>query len=131
MGKGFSLLMFGGTIWQLVARRSTQKVNRKMLTAACLLLLCSTVVRIPFQFLSMSNDRRLSPLVIQHLIIDIIRIIEGLILYRDTYPGGPTSFFASVSQWTFVSKNYLYTVQSLIGDGVMVSFIFVKMNVIC
>lgn len=67
---------------------------------------------------------------IQHLVIDIIRTMEGLILYRDTYPGGPTAFFSDWSQWTFVSKNYVYTIQSLIGDSVIVSFIFVKINVI-
>ena len=60
--------------------------------------------------------------------IDIIRIMEGLILYRDTYPGGPVAYFADVSQWTFVSKNYVFTAQTLIGDGVVVSFVLVKMD---
>ena len=62
--------------------------------------------------------------------IDIIRIMEGLILYRDTYPGGPVGYFADMSQWTFVSTNYLYTAQTLIGDGVVVSFVFVEMSLI-
>ncbi|KAG9313792.1 hypothetical protein JVU11DRAFT_6152 [Chiua virens] len=93
---GFSLLMFGGTIWVLFYQRSTREVNRKMVTVACSLLLFSTV----------------------HFVIDIIRIIQGLILYRDT-SAGPSGYFADVSQWTFVSKNYIYTVQTLIGDGVM------------
>ena len=47
--------------------------------------------------------------------------MEGLILYRDTYPGGPVAYFSDVSQWTFVSKNYVFTAQTLIGDGVVVS----------
>ncbi|KAG9313806.1 hypothetical protein JVU11DRAFT_6167 [Chiua virens] len=67
-----------------------------MVTVACSLLLFSTV----------------------HFMIDIIRIVQGLILYRDT-PTGPTGYFADVSQWTFIAKNYIYTVQTLIGDGVM------------
>lgn len=46
MWQGFSLLMFGGTIWVLLSRRSTHQVNRFMLTVACLLLMCSTVVRV-------------------------------------------------------------------------------------
>jgi hypothetical protein len=61
-------------------------------------------------------------------VIDIIRIMEGLILYRDTYPGGPIAYFSDMSQWTFVSTNYLYTAQTLIGDGVVVSLVFVEMS---
>lgn len=45
-GQGFSLLMFGGTIHVLWSRQSTHRVNRSMLTVACLLLLISTVVRV-------------------------------------------------------------------------------------
>ncbi|KAF8129476.1 hypothetical protein EV363DRAFT_1584542 [Boletus edulis] len=89
---GFSLLMFGATIWTLLS--STRKLNRKMITVACALLLCSTV----------------------HFVIDIMRVMDGLILYRDT---GPIAYFADVSQWTFVAKNYVFTAQTLIGDGVV------------
>ncbi|KAF8436521.1 hypothetical protein L210DRAFT_3548252 [Boletus edulis BED1] len=94
---GFSLLMCGGTIWVLLSQRSTRRVNFKMLTVACMLLLFSTV----------------------HLGIDIIRTMEGLILYRDTYPGGPVGYFSDVSQWTLLSKTYVYIVQTLIGDSVV------------
>ena len=45
-GQGFSLLMFGGTIWTLLSQRSTHPVNRKMFTVALLLLLFSTAVRV-------------------------------------------------------------------------------------
>ena len=55
--------------------------------------------------------------------------MEALILYRDTYPGGPTAFFADVSQWTFVSKNYVYTIQTLLGDLVIVSSVFLANRV--
>jgi hypothetical protein len=54
-------------------------------------------------------------------VIHIFRIMDGLILYRDTYRGGPSAYFSNVSQWTFVSKNYVYTAQTLAGDGVIVS----------
>jgi hypothetical protein len=94
---GFSLLMFGGTIWTLLSQRSTHQVNHKMFTVACALLLCSTT----------------------HIAIHIIRVMCGLILYRDTYPGGPVAYFSDVSQWTFTVKNHVYTVQTLIGDGVI------------
>ncbi|KAI9573137.1 hypothetical protein HD554DRAFT_1145974 [Boletus coccyginus] len=94
---GFSLLMFGGTMWTLLSQRSTRQVNRKMFVAACLLLLISTA----------------------HLIIHIIRIMYGLILYRDTYPGGPVAYFSDVSHWPFYVKNLLYTAQTLVGDAVV------------
>ncbi|KAG9308482.1 hypothetical protein JVU11DRAFT_11826 [Chiua virens] len=94
---GFSLLMFGGTMWILLSQRSTERLNHKMLAVACAFLLFSTV----------------------HFVIDIVRIMEGLILYRDSYPRGPDGYFSDVSHWTFVSKNYLYAAQTLIGDGVI------------
>jgi len=94
---GFSLLMFGGTIWTLLSQRSTYGVNRKMFTVACALLLISTA----------------------HLVVHIIRVMYGLILYRDTFPGGPVGYFSDVSQWTFNAKNHIYIVQTLIGDGVI------------
>ncbi|KAI9455537.1 hypothetical protein HD554DRAFT_2030893 [Boletus coccyginus] len=94
---GFSLLMFGGTIWTLLSQWSTHPVNRKMLTVACLLLLFSTT----------------------HFVIDIVRVMQGLIFFRDTYPGGSIGYFSDISQWTFVSKNYVFAVQTLLGDGVV------------
>lgn len=48
---GFSLLMFGGTIWVLFSRRSTHRPNHKMLTVTFLLLALSTVVRVSIRFL--------------------------------------------------------------------------------
>jgi len=49
----------------------------------------------------------------------------GLILYRDTYPGGPVAYFSVVSQWTFYLKNLVYIAQTVVGDGVIVRFVFV------
>lgn len=118
--------MFGGTIWELLFRRSSYQLNRKMLTVAFSLLFFSTVVSVSFYFSWIRIGQRSIAWGIQHLVIDIIRVMEGLILYRDTYPGGPVAFFSDWSQWTFVSKNYLFTVQSLIGDGVIVSFTSVR-----
>ncbi|KAF8548468.1 hypothetical protein OG21DRAFT_1423003 [Imleria badia] len=94
---GFSLLMFGATIWTLLFQRSIHQVNRMMFLVACALLLCSTA----------------------HLVIDIIRIMEGFIFYQDSYPGGPIAYFSEVSQWTFLAKNCVFTAQTLIGDSVV------------
>lgn len=59
--------------------------------------------------------------VVQHMVIDIIRTYEGLVQYRNTFqPDGPISYFSDVSQWSFVYKNLIYTLQTLVGDGVVV-----------
>jgi hypothetical protein len=52
VGKGFSLLMFGGTIWVLSSRRSA---HREMCTIACLLLVLSTVVRFLSSWISIEQ----------------------------------------------------------------------------
>ncbi|KIJ62366.1 hypothetical protein HYDPIDRAFT_176509 [Hydnomerulius pinastri MD-312] len=95
---GFSLLMFGGTLWSLGYRRATSDINRPIAGIATLLLILSTI----------------------HMVVDIIRIEEGLVLYRDTFPGGPPAFFADVAQETFVFKNAVYSLQTLLGDGVVI-----------
>ena len=55
------------------------------------------------------------------MIFDIIRLEEGLVSQRDTFPGGPQAFFADVTQPIFVSRNSIFVLQTLLGDGVVVS----------
>lgn len=95
---GFSLLMFIGTLWALFHRNISRAANIRMATVACSLLLFSTA----------------------HMIIDIIRTEEGLVQQRSTFDNGPIAFFADVAQWSFVYKNLLYTLQTLVGDGVVI-----------
>ncbi|OAX35329.1 hypothetical protein K503DRAFT_374291 [Rhizopogon vinicolor AM-OR11-026] len=95
---GFSILMFVGTMWTLTHKNRTQAVNRPIATVAILLLLLSTA----------------------HMIVDIVRIEEGLVKYRHTFKGGPPAFFADVAQVTFVTKNAIYIMQTLLGDGVVI-----------
>ncbi|KAG2144352.1 hypothetical protein DEU56DRAFT_732818 [Suillus clintonianus] len=92
---GFSVLMFIGTMWA-----STYKpdVNRSIASVAILLLMLSTA----------------------HVVVDIIRLEDGLVKYRDTFPGGPAAFFQDISQPTFVAKNLIYALQTMIGDGVVI-----------
>lgn len=54
------------------------------------------------------------------MIVDIVRTQEGLVTYRDSWPGGPLAFFGDVAQNTYVMKNAIYTLQTLVGDGVVV-----------
>ena len=46
---GFSLFMFGITLWVLLYRRSTKDVNRPMVVVAILLFAFSTMVRASFE----------------------------------------------------------------------------------
>ena len=55
------------------------------------------------------------------MIIDFVRVCRGLVFERDSYPGGPIAFFAQPSESTFVAKNAVYTIQTLLGDGILVS----------
>ncbi|KAI0360119.1 hypothetical protein OH77DRAFT_1517657 [Trametes cingulata] len=97
---GFSIFMFGVTVY--ILRRNSRSLDRPMnypmVAVSCALLLCSTA----------------------HMVIDIVRISDGLVWYRDTFQGGPIAFFALPSQSTFVAKNIVYSLQTLIGDGVLI-----------
>ncbi|KIK37471.1 hypothetical protein CY34DRAFT_810309 [Suillus luteus UH-Slu-Lm8-n1] len=95
---GFSVLMFIGTMWALTYKRSIRDLNRPVATAAVLLLILSTA----------------------HIIVDIVRTEYGLVIYRNTYPDGPAAYFADTSQGTFLIKNSIYVVQTLLGDAVAI-----------
>ncbi|KAG2120250.1 hypothetical protein DEU56DRAFT_928448 [Suillus clintonianus] len=95
---GFSVLMFMGTIWALTYNHRIQDVNRPITVVAILLLMLSTA----------------------HIVVNIVRVQDGLIKYRDTFPGGPVAFFGDVSQETYVIKHALYIIQTLLADGVVI-----------
>ncbi|KAG0708549.1 hypothetical protein DFH29DRAFT_843062 [Suillus ampliporus] len=95
---GFSVLMFIGTVWSLTYRHSMHEINRPITVVTILLFTLSTA----------------------HMVIDVIRIEDGLVKYRNTYPGGPAAFFADISQRTYVAKNAMYIIQTLLADGVVI-----------
>ncbi|KAG2032986.1 hypothetical protein BDR03DRAFT_710434 [Suillus americanus] len=95
---GFSVLMCLGTIWTFTYKRHTQDVNWPIAVVAALLFVLSTT----------------------HIVVVIIHTERGLVKYRDTFPGGPVAFFADVTQDTFIIKNAIYTLQTLLGDGVVI-----------
>lgn len=95
---GFSVLMFIGTVWALIYKRRVRDVNRLIAAVAIMLLTLSTA----------------------HMIVNIIRLEDGLVKYRDTYTDGPAAFFADVSQITYVIKNAIYILHTLLGDGVVI-----------
>jgi len=95
---GFSVLMFVGTMWALTRKRRMKEINRTNTAVAFMLLILSTA----------------------HMIVDIVRLEQGLVTYRDTFPGGPAAFFADVTQITFVVKNIMYSLQTMLGDGMVI-----------
>ncbi|KAF5379769.1 hypothetical protein D9615_005722 [Tricholomella constricta] len=95
---GFSVFMFGATIYSLVRRRATSdQLSYSMLTTACLLFIFSTV----------------------HMGIDIFRFIDAFIFHRDT-PDGPGKYFGDLGSSTWFVRNLVYTLQTLLGDGVVI-----------
>jgi len=58
------------------------------------------------------------------MVIDIIRLAHALISKQATAsPAAPDEYFANVTEWSFVSKTILYTLQTLLGDAVVVGTI--------
>jgi len=93
---GFSLLMFGMTVWVLTRRKKLGEYNVAMLVVAFLLLILSTM----------------------HMVVDIVRIFRGFVTLRDT--GKTLDFFGDISQMTFIFKNSVYTFQTVLGDSVVI-----------
>jgi hypothetical protein len=54
------------------------------------------------------------------MIVDMVRIENGFVKYRDTFPGGPEAYFSDITQPLFLTKNLILTFQTLVGDGVLV-----------
>ncbi|KAG2144639.1 uncharacterized protein EDB93DRAFT_525992 [Suillus bovinus] len=95
---GFSVLMFMGTIWTFTYKKRMRDVNRPVATVAVLLFLLSTM----------------------HVVIEIIRVEDGLVKFRDTFPGGPVAFFADGKQKMFTARSVVNVMQTLLGDGVVI-----------
>ncbi|KAG1864840.1 hypothetical protein F4604DRAFT_1656903 [Suillus subluteus] len=91
----FSVLLFVCTMLTSAYKRDA---NRPIALVAILLLTLSTA----------------------HMVTDIIRLEDGFVKYRDTFPGGPAAFFEDISQPTFLTKNILYAFQTMLGDGVLI-----------
>jgi hypothetical protein len=107
--------MFIGIIWSLAQERRIQDISRPIAAVSILLLILSTVVS---SLVFMSGV--LCSSLPKHLIMDIIRLDYGLVKYRDSFPSGPAAFFADVTQQTYVAKNAIYILQTLLADGVVV-----------
>ncbi|KAG2340492.1 hypothetical protein BDR05DRAFT_537983 [Suillus weaverae] len=72
----------------------SQDTNRPTLTVAILLLILSTA----------------------HTVVNITRVKDGLVKYRDTFRGGTASFFEDASRPTYLIKNALNIMQTLLAE---------------
>ena len=48
------------------------------------------------------------------------RIIKAFIIFRDE-PGGPSAYFEKLSDFTSIFGTVVYIIQTLLGDGFLVS----------
>ncbi|KAH9841392.1 uncharacterized protein C8Q71DRAFT_853791 [Rhodofomes roseus] len=94
---GMNIVLFCACIYILVAKRRTPKVNKYLIAIAVLMFSFSTC----------------------HVFLGFYRLIMGFIVLRDQ-PGGPAAFFSDVSIPANVAKVGLHTVNSIIGDSVVV-----------
>ncbi|KIK36257.1 hypothetical protein CY34DRAFT_532203 [Suillus luteus UH-Slu-Lm8-n1] len=94
---GFSVLLFIGTIWSLTAKQRIQSVNCPIAAVAILLFVLSTA----------------------HMIVNIIRVEDRLVKYRNTYPGVPVGSFADPSQIPLLILRGLYVLQTMLADEVV------------
>lgn len=94
---GMNFVLFFACIVVLTIKRRTPEVNKLLVAIAiCMFLFSTTHVSLGFQ-----------------------RLIEGFIRRRD-WEGGPAAFFSDVSIPANVAKVGLHTVNSIIGDSVVV-----------
>ncbi|KZV76687.1 hypothetical protein PENSPDRAFT_622643 [Peniophora sp. CONT] len=93
---GFSLFMFGVTLWVLIYRRTSQKVHGVIFAVACLLWILSTI----------------------RVIVDSIHVYNGFLRSPD-----PELYFSDTTKETF--KNAIYELQTLLGDGILIYRCFV------
>jgi hypothetical protein len=106
--------MFMATIWTLTYKQRLRDINCPITVVAVALLVLSTAV----SFSSHIYHHLLkSP---KYMVVDIVRTENGFVKYRDTFPGGPAAYFGDVTQPLYVTKYSLLTLQTMVGDGVLV-----------
>ena len=113
---GFSVFMFLLTIWVLLRKRESHRVNYAMIISACSLQVFATIVRrkdTPLHFLRLNSS--------QEFAVNIVRLWQGFLSIGPSLAGGPEQYFQDISQTTFVFKSVVYNIQTLILDGVLVS----------
>jgi hypothetical protein len=94
---GINLKLFLTYILILIFKRRTPNINKIILFTAIAMIILSTV----------------------HVSLGFYRLVEGFVYRRDA-PGGPGAYFANVGLPNNVAKIVVHTVDSLLGDGIVV-----------
>ncbi|RDX52709.1 hypothetical protein OH76DRAFT_1399966 [Lentinus brumalis] len=94
---GFNACVFGSYIYITRIRRIRRRVTPIIFWVAVLMFCFSTV----------------------HVSLGFARLVWGFIDHRDD-PGGPAAFFSDVSQPPNVAKVIIHTINSILGDGIVV-----------
>ncbi|TCD70174.1 hypothetical protein EIP91_004644 [Steccherinum ochraceum] len=94
---GMNFVLFWICLFVLIIKRRTPQVNKILVSIALAMFAMSTT----------------------HVSLGFQRLIEGFISRRDA-PGGPAAFFSDVSIPANVVKVGLHTVNSIVGDSVVV-----------
>ena len=58
------------------------------------------------------------------MVVNIVRVENGFVKYRDTFPGGPAVYFADTTQPLYLIKSTIFTLQTMVADGALVGLIF-------
>ncbi|KAI0692988.1 hypothetical protein C8T65DRAFT_70545 [Cerioporus squamosus] len=94
---GVNACLFGSYIYITRFRRAHRRVTPIIFWVAVLMFCFSTV----------------------HVSLGFARLVWGFIDHRDD-PGGPEAFFSDVSQPPNVAKVVIHTINSILGDGIVV-----------
>ncbi|KAJ7865580.1 hypothetical protein B0H14DRAFT_2504548 [Mycena olivaceomarginata] len=94
---GFSVCMFGMSVWVLAFQRRDRKINAPMLIVACTLWILSTI----------------------RMFIDIVLTTKAFV-YHNSTPTGPEEFLSDFSGPFSLLDNTIYGLQTLIGDAVVI-----------
>ncbi|PIL30565.1 hypothetical protein GSI_07265 [Ganoderma sinense ZZ0214-1] len=94
---GINLCLFASYLYITRFRQVPREVSPLIFWVACLMFAFSTV----------------------HVSLGFARLIWGFIDYRDE-PGGPAAFFSDVSQPPNVAKVTIHTINSILGDSIVV-----------
>lgn len=100
---GLSVMLYMATIYVLLRRRKAWPLNKTMLATATSMFVLATI----------------------HLSIDLKRLLNGFIRFRDQ-PGGPMAYFSEVTDPLWIFGDVVYHLQTLIGD----TFVIYRLKIV-
>jgi len=93
---GVSVHLFGNTVAALLSNKT--KLNVKMLAIASSFFVLSTA----------------------HAVIVAVRLNDGMVVQRDTFPGGPAVYFTIITEKFFFLQSLFYVTETILADSVVI-----------